>query len=435
MSIGTAMSAMSAMSAELVPLRSLTPGDEERWRALAGRALEPNPSFEPEAVRAAVAHDPSWSDAHLLATRHGERLVACLPVRPVGPRRDVPVAGLTTRVDPGPVPLLPVLGTPLVDPELLRPAVGCLLEALASGRLTPSGRTRPAVLTLERWNDGGPVAAAWRDGCRVLGLPLRVVDRWERPVLRSPAAGEAAPWPASLGAKRLADARRKRRRLGEHLGSPVRVVDRIAGSADVLATVDEFVRLEGAGWKGRAGSSLSETPALGRAFREACLRWAAAGRLSVLALEVDGVTLAMRCAVRSGTGFFLLRIAYDESYGRYGPGVLLELDTGRHFLDLPGVERMDPCCAPTNSFYPDFLPERLPVATALTALRADGRAALAAQPLLRRSVRVARRARSLARRAGSPGGGAGPDSGSGSGPRPDSGSGSGAGAGSGSGAG
>lgn len=387
----------TAMTAEVLALRSVTAADEERWRALAARAAEPNCSFEPEAVLAARDHDPSWAGAQLLVVRHGDRLAACLPVRHTGPGRALPVPGLTTRVDPGPVPLLPVLGTPLVDADELRPAVTCLLGELASGRLPVAGGRRASVLTLERWNERGPVAETWRAACRDLGLLLVEEDRWERAVLHKPAGGGTSPWPASLGAKRLADAKRKRRRLAEQLGAPVRTVDRAAVREGVPAALDEFVRLEGSGWKGRAGTSLSATPELACAFREACLRWAAAGRLSLLALEGAGTTVAMRCAVRSGAGYFLYRIAYDEAYGRHGPGVLLELDTGEHFLELDGVETMDPVCAPSNPFYPGVLPDRLSVATARTALRSEGRAGLAALPFLRRGLRAAGRARALVR--------------------------------------
>lgn len=392
------------LSAELLPVRSVAQEDVDRWRELAARAVEPNPSFEPEAVKAAGAHDPAWARAQLLVVRDGDRIAACVPLRSAPPRRDLPVPSITTRVDPSPVPLLPVLGTPLVARENLRPAVDCLLGALSSGALPWPGRPRPSVLVTERWNDRGAVADAWRAACRALGIPVVVEDGWDRAVLHREAGGGRPDWPAGLGTKRLADARRKRRRLEEHLGTPVSVVDRAApaGPAPVAPeTLSEalraFVELEGSGWKGRAGTSLSATPDLASGFHDACRGWSEAGRLSLLTLESGGRPIAMRCAVRSGSGFFLYRIAYDEEFGRFGPGVLLELDTAEHFLALPGAELMDPCCAPSNAFYPDFLPDRLPVATALTGFLREGRLALAARPHLRRAAQAAGRLRSLAR--------------------------------------
>lgn len=401
----------SSLSVDVLRVRSVTATDEERWRALASRAVEPNPSFEPEAVLAAAASDPAWTDASLLVVRDGDLLAACLPVRPVRPQPGLPATSLTTRIDPGPVPLLPVLGTPLVDPSRLGPSLACLLDALRTSRSLLPGHRRHSVLVIERWNDEGPVARGWRAACGQLGLALRIEHRWERPVLHAPTSGTGSAWPASLGAKRLADANRKRRRLAEELGAPVRTVDRAADRTNIAATLDDYVRLEGAGWKGRAGTSLSDTPDLAKAFRQACLRWADAGRLSLLTLEGAGRPLAIRCAVRSGQSLFLYRIAYDEAFGRHGPGVLLELDTGQYFLEQQDMVVMDPCCAPGNTFYPGFLPDRLPVATSYTALRPEGRVALALRPLIQRGARAARSVRDMA--GGTSGGAGGSGSGAG----------------------
>jgi len=174
----------------------------------------------------------------------------------------------------------------------------------------------------------------------------------------------------------------------------LRCVDR----TDDPTAIDDLIALEATGWKRAAGTALECRPGHAAGFRDLCRRSAAAGGLSLLGLESGGVTVAMWCAVRSGAGAFVYRIVYDDAFGRYGPGVLLGLAAVDHFRRRGDVRFVDSCCSPTNSFYPDFFPGRLPLVTVTAALRPQGRAALAAAPQLARAARAARRAGEPARR-------------------------------------
>jgi Acetyltransferase (GNAT) domain len=371
------------MDARLVPIGEITPVVEERWRRLAAIAIEPNLSFEPEAVLGCAAYLPGWRDLQLLVVEDGERYRAAMVLRPLERRRDLPLRSVTTRVDPATVPMLPVLGTPLVDPERAPEAVTALLAGLASDRLGWPGGSRPSVLLLDRWHDGGPVASLLGAACRTLSLRCTTGEHWERPLLSRQPTPDGVGWPKWLGARRLAEIRRRARRLTEAVDGAVRCVDR----AEDTGAVDEYLRLERSGWKGRAGTALADAPERAWAFKETCRRWRCEGRLSMLTLEAAGTAVALRCAVRSGDVLFLLRIAYDEEFARYGPGVQLELATGEHFLGSTDARSMDSCCTPGNTFYDDWLPHRTAVATAAIALRPGGAAWLATVPVVRPAVR------------------------------------------------
>lgn len=373
------------MHARLLDIGAITPAEVDRWRRLAAAAVEPNMSFEPEAVLGSAAHLPEWSALRLLVAEEGDRFLAALVLRVLPRRRDLPVRAVGTRVDGTPVPLLPVLGTPLVDPDRVDAALTTVLRALAGGDVRWPGGWRPSMLVVDRWHDDGPVAERWRAACRSLSLRCTTSDHWARPVLRRHGAPGEPTWPDRLGSRRLAENRRRSRRLAEAAGT-VRCVDR---AGDPTA-VDDFLRLEQSGWKGRAGTALLAAPDRAAAFRESCRRWHEDGRLAMLTLEAGGTPVAVRCAVRSGEGFFLHRIAFDDEYSRFGPGVQLELATGEHFLSSTDAEWMDACCTPGNTFYDDLLPHRTAVATAATALRPDGAALLAALPVIRPLVRRVR---------------------------------------------
>jgi hypothetical protein len=368
------------MDVRSVPLGDVTEADESAWRALAARALEPNPALEPEALRAAAACLPSWRELPLLVVTDGEDMVLCALARPTRRWHRLPVPALTSHPEDGAVPIFVVLGAPLVDPVRAEPAIAALLSALKTGEVRPHGGRRAALITLERWRADGALAAAWARTCEHLSLPVAVFDRWERPVLlREGALAEG--WPAPLGERRIAELERRRRRLARAVGGPVEWRDR----SGEKAAVDDFVRLEAGGWKGAAGTALAADARRTGAFTEACGRWAADGRLVMLGLEAAGTVLAVRCAVRSGRGYFLVKSTYDQRYARFAPGLLLQLATAEHFLSATDASWMDPCCAPSNTFFPAFLPHRLAVASATTALAPAGVAAMRAAPVLERA--------------------------------------------------
>ncbi|MGH9087380.1 MAG: GNAT family N-acetyltransferase, partial [Acidimicrobiales bacterium] len=341
----------------------------------------------PESLLAAAAHDAAFAGGvRLLVVDDGDRFKAALAVRQARRWRRLPVPALTTRLDPDPVPLFPVLGTPLVAAD--EPAAACtgLLRALSDGAVFGAGR-RPALVTVDRLHLEGPVGVAWTEASQSLGLPFELSDPYDRPILLRAAARESGlAWPEVLGAKRLREARRRAQRLEAKLGGAPRCVDRTGDPA----AVDELIAMEAGGWKGEAGTALRCHPHLEAAFRDLCRRWAETGGLSLLTLEAGGVPVATQCAVRSGDGMFVFRITYDETFSRFGPGVLLGLASGEHFEGETDARFVDSCSSPSNPFYQDFFPERLALRTVTTALRPSGRALLAASPHLQASARAAR---------------------------------------------
>lgn len=380
----------------VLSLDELAPRDEARWQDLAARALEPNPMMTSTSVLAAAAHDRAVAEAaHLVVVEAGGRFLAALAVRRTARWRRLPAPSLTTRLDPDPVPLYPVLGTPLVDPDDPVATVRCLLGELADGKPFQPGR-RPLLLTVERLPFGGPVAAAWAAAGDELGLPVEVSQPYDRPVLLAATGAAGDGWPEMLGAKRLREVRRRAQRLEAQLGGPPRCVDR----SDDPTAVDDMIRMEAGGWKGAAGTALRCRPHLEAGFRDLCARWSTAGGLSLLALEAGGRPVAMACGIRAGGGYYIFRTAYDEAFARHGPGVLLRLEMTAQALEEPGTRFVDSCSSPSNPFFRDFFPDRLSLATVTTALRPAGKALLAAAPHLQTAARTARRATAQARAVG-----------------------------------
>ncbi|HEX4127225.1 MAG TPA: GNAT family N-acetyltransferase [Acidimicrobiales bacterium] len=73
----------------------------------------------------------------------------------------------------------------------------------------------------------------------------------------------------------------------------------------------------------------------------------------------------MQYFVRSRGGIFLYRIAYDESYPKYGRGQMLLEAAMERLLEGTDALRLDACTDPNNEFLLAMLPERLTTTTIL----------------------------------------------------------------------
>jgi CelD/BcsL family acetyltransferase involved in cellulose biosynthesis len=174
--------------------------------------------------------------------------------------------------------------------------------------------------------------------------------------------------------------RRWQARLGA-LGklSPVR----LGPGDDVAAWMQDFIRLEASGWKGRAGSAIGcredDRRFVDEVFREAFRR----GRLAITGLDLDGRPLARHVMFTAGEGAFTFKIAYDETYAICSPGVLAEVDNVRQFIETPGPRWIDSNTAQENTSYGRVWKDRRTVQRVAIGARGAGRLAVAALPLMR----------------------------------------------------
>ncbi|HYD71323.1 GNAT family N-acetyltransferase [Azospirillum sp.] len=203
----------------------------------------------------------------------------------------------------------------------------------------------------------------------------------------------------ALSGERRQTLRRKRRHL-DKLG-PVTFTDVEDGDGDgnVDAAIDGLIDLEASGWKGAEGTAIAT---LGhRAVIRDVLRAAhARGRLSLLALRVDGRLVAARSAFLAPPGSFVFKIGHDERepYARSSPGFLLEEEAIRRLHATDGLAWQDTCSAPSSTLFRAMRSDPLPLARHLLAARGSPAAALLALlpallPHARRIRRALRRAR------------------------------------------
>jgi len=326
-------------------LGGISAPDIERWRALARRAVEPNPFFEPELALAAAEH-LGGSETSLLVVEDSDRWHACLPVRSAQFRRFLPVR--RSRSHP-----YCFLGTPLLDGETTYPAARALLELALS---LPSREP----LLLEDLAGDGPAAAAIRQAAEDLGLVALRESRHERALLRRRADGGYLD---GMQSHRRRELNRLGRRLAAELGGSVSITD----EAEDERACDAFLALEASGWKGRGATALGSDPGHAAFFVRLCKAFRDEGRLELLCLRVGERRVAMKCNLYAGEGGFCFKIAYDEELARFSPGVQLERENVRIFAEQRSELWQDSCADPENTMINRLWPDRRPVCTIMLA--------------------------------------------------------------------
>ena len=327
---------------------------------LGARAIEPNLFFNPRFLAPAM---PRLDDreVRLAVIRDGDETRTRLRLLvPFTVERTAPPFG-TSILRAWSNPFGP-LGTPLVDCDDPAGVIEDFFEMLARPHLG-----LPRVFALPDVRLDGPFATLLGELAAARGLPLALVNRAERPHLRSELDGEAYLRNA-LGGRPLRELRRLKRRLAA-LGQLDYVVAR--EPEDVRLAIENFLALEASGWKGRARTAMAVDRYRAAFVREASQRLAQRGLCQVHELVLDGETVASLIVfVESGVAY-TWKTAYQERYGAYSPGVLLMAEVTQSLLDDAEIEIADSCTVPDHPVLSRMWSERRPIGTMVVGLTPD----------------------------------------------------------------
>ena len=336
------------------------PSIVSRWDVLARNAAEPNPFLESWYLLPALrALDPDETQ-RIFLLELGDEIVGLLPLTDEKRYYRRPIPHLAGWTHPN-----AFLGTPLIAKGLEETFWHELL-AWADRNTGNALFLHLAQLVLD-----GPVFKALT---RVIAGQKRlgaIVHREERAMLDSRETPEAY-FTASLSGKKRKELRRQLNRLGEH-GAVA--FERQHDDAGLAEWTDLFLDLEAAGWKGKAGSALSLADETARLFRAALAGAAEQGRLERLTLSLDGKPIAMLANFLCSPGAFSFKTAFDESYSKFSPGVLLQCEN-LMILDRPDIAWTDSCAAADHPMIDHIWRER----------RTVGRISLAIGGTLRRKA-------------------------------------------------
>jgi CelD/BcsL family acetyltransferase involved in cellulose biosynthesis len=124
--------------------------------------------------------------------------------------------------------------------------------------------------------------------------------------------------------------RRRRKTAREHR-TGWRLVER---PRELGAELDAGLRVEGGGWKGRAGTAILSDPATLAFYRSLAETFHRLGRLRFSSLVLDGELAAFDFALLSGNRYWLLKTGYAESVAHLGPGMSLRLAVVERCFEL-----------------------------------------------------------------------------------------------------
>jgi CelD/BcsL family acetyltransferase involved in cellulose biosynthesis len=238
---------------------------------------------------------------------------------------------------------LPTLQTPLAPRHdaSSAPVLDAAYAQAALTALVDAAFTMPGLPRMIR-------ASAWPEALNALLPPhvsIATAERWSRSVLTPDAAQTL--WEQPKVRKRL-----KQERGLQRAGQLDHLILR-GGQAQRGITI--FLALEASGWKGAAGTALARHEA-DRADLEAVFEaFAAADRLCVDVLTLDGAPIAAGVQLEAGEGQLFWRTAYDERHARHSPGVMLDLAVTRRILQAgrPALDSgMGPFTNPDSQIWP-----------------------------------------------------------------------------------
>jgi hypothetical protein len=138
----------------------------------------------------------------------------------------------------------------------------------------------------------------------------------------------------------------------------------------IAAAIEDFFALEASGWKGRAGTAAASRENLRGFVTTALCGLAAEGKAAINRLLLDGRAIAAAITLRSGDTAWYWKIAYDEMFARYAPGILLTAALTEELADNMAIARTDSCAEP-NSILDYIWGERLALCDRLIAVRPE----------------------------------------------------------------
>ena len=326
------------------------------WRALSRRPFVENLFFD--ADFALAAREGFGADTVLVLVgdrppeQPGLRLLAVWPCRRQRRRWGIPM-----RLAMGWTHGYGVFGVPLLDPKSPDHALRLLLMAI--DRLVGPRAMLSYVPTKG-------VFADLLDGvCRAEGLVQARFWEHSRAVFE-PSARTGEDQGAYLD--HLSPRRRRRLRQSAERLAPL-TFESVRDPHSLTKALDDYIALEGAGWKGRAGTALGDNAGEVALLHASVAAFGARGQVRIDRLRRDGTTVASAITYLTGTRAWCLKISFSETMARDSPGALLLHRITQALVEDETVGSADSCAPPNFQLAETFWAERMPLAHFLVATR------------------------------------------------------------------
>ena len=173
---------------------------------------------------------------------------------------------------------------------------------------------------------------------------FKIIETWQRAALKP--TGKFEDWlQINFDQKRRKEFKRLRNRLNEQGNMVTEILQQ---GEDTKPFVDDLLMLEAKGWKGVKGTAIATNLKLKTALEEACINLHQSNKLRFWSLKLDGRAIASLFAIVEGDQAWLGKIAYDEDFAKYSPGVQIILDCTESFFAEPNIKLIDSSAIPNH---------------------------------------------------------------------------------------
>jgi CelD/BcsL family acetyltransferase involved in cellulose biosynthesis len=321
------------------------------WESLASDAIEPNPFYEHWMLIPAMREiaDEDIRVVFVYASSRGAtNLCGVFPIARRRAYRNLPIPNFSFWKHK-----YCFLCTPLLRVDSAQAALGAYLDWFE--RNAPSW----SLVEFNHTSGEGAFPALLKAELDRRRRSRYHTESFQRALIR-PAVSEESYLGENISHGRRKEWRRQFNRLIER--GRVEFVE-LEREQDVDRWIRGFMDLEASGWKGRAGSAILLEEPSRRFFSETMREAFRRKRLMMLGLLVDGKPIALKCNILSGSGAFAFKIAYEEQFHRFSPGLQLELETIRRLHRQNSIRWMDSCATPNHVMINSLWAERRRIQT------------------------------------------------------------------------
>lgn len=283
------------------------------WKHLSSNAIQPAGFNAPELILPLLKN---VGGAILQTVSHGPDLLMAFPV-------SSKLLFLKTWDTP-----LTTTGLPHVNSELSASVLLAYINA----------QTKPILF------NAIPAQGPFIESLKKQSANFEIIETWQRAALKP--IGSFDNWlQTNFDQKRRKEFKRLRNRLSEQGDM---TTDILQQGQDVKPFVDDLLSLEAKGWKGGRGTAIAANPKLKLALEEACGNLHRANKLRFWSLNLNGKAIASLFAIVEGDQAWLGKIAYDEAFAKYSPGVQIIIDCTESFFAEPHVKQIDSGAIPNH---------------------------------------------------------------------------------------
>ena len=184
-----------------------------------------------------------------------------------------------------------------------------------------------------------PVVLQKMTGFPAAGNFLNGAQRIKTIVIPRPSAGSvqipiSKTWEEfwnCLQSRRRYDFRRARKKAEKEGKITVKIM--CPEYEDLSGHLETAFKIEASGWKGHQGSAILKNAVLRRFFETYAGLACKEGKLRLCFLYIADVPVAMQICVEHADRFWVLKIGYDEKWGKCSPGMQLAYETMRYAFD------------------------------------------------------------------------------------------------------